>query len=113
MIDFTGFITWAISAITILVIAVLASKVIPFMKEKGFYSFTAQMVKAAITYFLDGQGKEKFDWVFEQVSAKYGEYFDVDEIKNAIQGAYVDMCIALGKEPSLSKGGDVSEEAED
>jgi len=110
MIDFTGIITWVISTVAILTAAIVGSKVIPFLKEKGFYNFTAQMVKAAVTYFLDGQGKEKFDWVFEQVNAKYGEWFDVDIIKNAIQAAYVDMCIALGKEPSLSKGGDEVEE---
>ncbi|MBQ2881093.1 MAG: hypothetical protein IJE40_02380, partial [Clostridia bacterium] len=97
-IDFTGIITWAIYAVSVLAVAFVGAKIIPFLKEKGFYAFTSQMVKAAVTYFVDGQGREKFDWVFEQVNAKYGEWFDVDIIKNAIQSAYVDMCIALGKE---------------
>ena len=103
MIDFTNLITWAIEAIAVIVIAVVGSKFIPFLKEKGLYNFTAQMVKAALTYYFDGQGKEKFNWVFEQVEAKYGDWFDVDVIQNAIQAAYVDMCIELGKEPSPAR----------
>lgn len=109
MIDFTELITWAITTAAILIATLIGAKVIPFLKEKGFYEFTAQMVKAAVTYFLDGQGREKFDWVFAQIEAKYGEYFDAETIKNAIQGAYVDMCIALGKAPSPSKVGEDEE----
>ncbi len=103
MIDFTALVTWAIEVLTIIVIAVISSKIIPFLKEKGLYAFTAQMVNAAVTFFMDGQGKEKFNWVFEQVESKYGNWFDVDVIQNAIQAAYVDMCIELGKEPSPAK----------
>ncbi len=102
-IDFTNIITWAVYAVSVLIVTLTASKIIPFLKEKGFYAFTAQMVKAAVTYFLDGQGREKFDWVFERVNAKYGKWFDAETVKNAIQAAYVDMCAALGKEPSRAK----------
>ncbi len=110
MIDFTGLITWAISVAAILITALIGTKFIPFLKEKGLYAFTAQMVKAAVTYFIDGQGAEKFDWVFAQIDAKYGDYFDAETIKNAIQGAYVDMCISLGKSPAPAKGYDYEEE---
>ena len=103
MIDFTDLIVWVITTAAVFIAAFLGAKVIPVLKEKGLYAFTAQMVKAAVTYFVDGQGSEKFDWVFEQIDAKYGDYFDAETIKNAIQGAYVDMCIALGKEPSPAK----------
>lgn len=110
MVDFTQLIIWIISTVAIITTAVLGAKVIPFLREKGFYSFVALMVKAATTYFLDGQGREKFDWVFSKVDEKYGKWFDVEAIKNAIQSAYVDMCIALGKTPAPSKTGDEDEE---
>ena len=110
VIDFTELITWAIEALTAIILLVLGSKVIPFLKEKGFYNFTACMVKAAATYFLDGQGKEKFEWVFSQVNAKYGMFFDVDVIKDTIQAAYVDMCVSLGKVPALSRADEYEEE---
>ena len=110
MVDFTGIIAWAITALAMLLAAFIGAKIIPFLREKGFYDFVALMVKAAVTYFLDGQGKKKFDWVFERVEAKYGAYFDSEAIKNAIQSAYVDMCIALGKEPSPSKEDEDEEE---
>ncbi len=102
-IDFTNIITWAVYAVSVLTVTFTAAKIIPFLKEKGFYEFTAQMVRAAVTYFLDGQGREKFDWVFEQVNSRYGKWFDVEAVKNAIQAAYVDMCISLGKEPSPAR----------
>lgn len=107
--DFTGLIVWLISIATVIIVGLVGGKVIPFLKEKGLYAFTAQMVKAAVTYFVDGQGAEKFDWVFAQIDAKYGDYFDAETIKNAIQGAYVDMCITLGKEPSPAKDYDYEE----
>lgn len=113
MIDFTNLITWCISVLSVIIIAIVGSKFVPFLREKGFYNFVAQMVKAVVTYFTDGHGKEKFEWVFAQVEKKYGKYFDVDEIKNAIQSAYVDMCIALGKEPAPSKGEEYEEYEEE
>lgn len=110
MIDFTDLITWAIATVAVFLTAFIGSKVVPFLKEKGLYAFTAQMVKAAVTYFVDGQGAEKFDWVFAQIDAKYGDYFDAETIKNAIQGAYVDMCMTLGKEPAPAKDYEYEEE---
>lgn len=101
--DFTDLITWLISAAAVLAATFIGAKIIPFLKEKGLYAFTAQTVKAAVTYFLDGEGKAKFDWVFSRVEEKYGNWFDIETIKDAIQGAYVDMCVSLGKEPSPSK----------
>lgn len=91
-------------------VAVIGGKVIPFLKEKGLFEFTAQMVKAALTYFADGQGAEKFEWVFAQIEDRYGAWFDSETIKNAIQGAYVDMCVKLGKTPAPAKGDNDEEE---
>ena len=100
MIDFTGLIVWLISAAAAALAAFLGAKAVPFLRQKGLYAFTACAVKAAVTYFSEGQGKAKFQWVFARVQEKYGKFFDAEAIKDAVQGAYVDLCIALGKTPS-------------
>lgn len=108
--DYTNLILWLISAAIFIITALLGRYIVPFLREKGLYDFTARTVKAAATYFLDGQGKEKFDWAFARINERYGKYFNVEEVKDAIQTAYVDMCAQLGKEPSPARKEDRLEE---
>lgn len=98
--DFTYLILWLITTAAFILTSFLGARVIPFLRERGFYEFTSRTVRAAATYFLEGQGREKFDWVFDRINERYGKYFSVDRVKAAIQAAYVDMCADLGKIPS-------------
>ena len=106
-IDFTIIAQWLIGLIFAFVAYLLTDKVIPYLKEKGLYSFTERLVKAVSTMFPENYGKEKFEWVFEQLqNSRYGKYFDEETLKATIQGEYVKFKASIGEKasPMVSEG---------
>lgn len=106
-IDFTSIAQWLIGLVFAFVAFVITDKVIPYLKEKGLYSFTERLVKAVSTMFPEDYGKEKFEWVFEQLqNSRYGKYFDEETLKATIQGEYVKFKASIGERasPMITEG---------
>lgn len=109
-IDFTELIIAILGIIFSLISAAVAKYVIPWLRERGLDSFSAKLVPLAWSLFEDGQGKEKFDYVYSKLKSKYGKWFDVDEIRAAIQEAYINFCATRGVEPSRGSSDDSGED---
>lgn len=112
-IDLTDLLKAVIMILFSLVLFTLKNYAIPFIKEKGLEKYAKALVRVAYTLYGEGQGKEKFDYVFERLkNSKFGKYFDADKLKETIQAAYVELCNELGVLPSaahrecITAGGD-------
>lgn len=100
-VDLTIIAQWLVELVFAFMAVLITSKVVPFLKEKGLYSFTERLVKAVSTMFPEGYGAEKFDWVFEQLqNSRYGKYFDEEMLKATIQGEYVKFKATIGEKAS-------------
>lgn len=99
-IDLTIIITYVIDILLTALATFISVKVIPFLQERGLYEYAKRAVRAASTLFGDGDGEKKFNWALDKLaSSRFGKMFDVYELKDQLQAAYVDFCAELGKEP--------------
>ena len=85
-------------------VGVVSSKVVPYLRERGLDKYAKSLVSVALTMFSDGQGAEKFEYALSRLEAsRYGKYFDEDRLGEAVQAAYVELCASLGVAPSKKK----------
>lgn len=100
-IDLTTIAQWFTGLVFAFMAHLIKSKVIPYLREKGLYSFTERLVKAVSTMFPENYGKEKFEWVFKKLqNSRYGKYFDEETLKATIQGEYVKFKASIGEKAS-------------
>lgn len=82
-------------------LGIITSRVVPWIKEKGLDKYAKALVSVAYTMFADGSGADKFNYAFDRLAtSKYGKLFDEDRLKEAIQAAYVELCTELGQIPA-------------
>lgn len=85
-------------------VGVVSSKVVPYLRERGLDKYAKSLVSVALTIFSEGQGAEKFEYALSRLEAsRYGKYFDEDRLGEAVQAAYVELCASLGVAPSMKK----------
>ena len=85
-------------------VGIVSSRVVPYLRERGLDKYAKSLVSAALTMFSDGQGAEKFGYALSRLEAsRYGKYFDEDRLGEAVQAAYVELCASLGVAPSMKK----------
>ena len=85
-------------------VGVVSSRVVPYLRERGLDKYAKSLVSVALTMFSDGQGAEKFEYALSRLEAsRYGKYFDEDRLGEAVQAAYVELCASLGVAPSKKK----------
>lgn len=87
-----------------LLVGVVSSKVLPYLRERGLDKYAKSLVSVALTTFSDGQGAEKFEYALSRLeSSRYGKYFNEERLAEAVQSAYVELCASLGVAPSKKK----------
>ena len=86
------------------IVGVVSSKVLPYLRERGLDKYAKSLVSVALTLFSDGQGAEKFEYALSRLEeSRYGKYFNEERLAEAVQAAYVELCTSLGVAPSMKK----------